>query len=117
MNASTRWMKASLTVMLLALLLGGGWFYRVQEQTMRQQNETDLSAIVRLKAQQIKAWREERLGDAAVLQENPLFVREVAGFQADPRDKNTMEIRALFHSLSEHYSYADVLLVDPDGRA
>ncbi|MGO9687894.1 MAG: GAF domain-containing protein [Syntrophobacteraceae bacterium] len=116
MNAFTRWIKAALTVMLLALLFGGGWFYRFQEQTVRQEKETDLSAIVRLKAKQIKAWREERLGDAAVLQENPLFVREVARFQADPRDENTMEIRALFHSLSKHYSYADVLLVDPDGR-
>ncbi len=116
MNAFTRWMQAALTVMLLALLFGGGWFYRVQEQTMQQENETDLSAVVRLKAQQIKAWREERLGDAAVLQENPLFVREVARFQADPRDENTMEIRAIFQSFSKHYSYADVLLVDPDGR-
>jgi len=55
MNASTRWIEAALIVMLLALLFGGGWFYRMQEQTMRQEKETDLSAIVRLKAQQIKA--------------------------------------------------------------
>ena len=116
MNASTRWIEAALIVMLLALLFGGGWFYRMQEQTMRQEKETDLSAIVRLKAQQIKAWREERLGDAAVLQENPLFIREAARFHADPRDENTLEIRALFHSLSKRYSYADVLLADPDGR-
>jgi PAS domain S-box-containing protein len=109
-------MKAALTVMLLALLFSGGWFYRVQEQTVRQEKEADLSAVVRLKAQQIKAWREERLGDAAVLQENPLFVRKVARFQADPRDENTMEIGALFLSISKHYSYSDVLLVDPDGR-
>ncbi len=116
MNSLPRWMKATLSVMLLALLFGGGWFYRVQELTLRQQKETDLSAVVRLKAQQIKAWREERLEDAAVLQENPLFVRAVARFQADPSDKNTVEIRALFHSLSKRYNYADVLLVDPDGQ-
>jgi two-component system, cell cycle sensor histidine kinase and response regulator CckA len=116
MNSLPRWMKATLSVMLLALLFGGGWFYRLQEQTLRRQKETDLSAVVRLKAQQIKVWREDRLGDAAVLQENPLFVKAVARFQADPRDENTMDIRALFYSLSKRHSYADVLLVDPDGR-
>jgi PAS domain S-box-containing protein len=116
MNTSNRWTKAALTVMLLALLFGGGWFYRVQEVAMRQQSETDLYAVVRFKAQQIKAWREDRLADAAVLQGNPLFTRQVARFQADPSDENNMGIRVLFQSLSKHYGYADVLLVDPEGR-
>ncbi|MHC1728385.1 MAG: PAS domain S-box protein [Syntrophobacteraceae bacterium] len=116
MNTVPRWMKAALTLTFLALLLGGGWFYRVQEQAMRQENEAALSAILRLKVGQIKAWREERLGDAAVLQENPLFVRETARFLADPRDENSVELRAFFSSLQKHEEYADVLLVDPDGR-
>ncbi|MGA2400320.1 MAG: PAS domain S-box protein [Syntrophobacteraceae bacterium] len=116
MNTITRWMQAALPVMLLALLFGGGWFYRVQEQTMRQAIETDLSAVVRLKAGQITAWREERLGDAAVLSENPFFIRNAARFLADPHEENSMELRAFFRSLHEHCNYSDVLLVDPDGR-
>lgn len=116
MNISSRWIKVALTLTLLVLMFGGGWFYRIQEQTLQKEMETDLSAVVRLKAHQIAAWREDRLADAAVLMENPRFVRGVARLQADPRDEDAVEIRALFESLSKHYGYANIMLVDPDGR-
>lgn len=116
MNKFTRMMKAALTLMLLAVLFGGGWFYRFQEQTVRKAVETDLSTVVRLKARQITAWREERLGDAAVLQENPFFAESAARFLADPRDENTEGLRAHFRSLQKHYNYSDILLVNADGQ-
>ena len=116
MNTKSRWINVALTLTLLVLMVGGGWFYRVQEQTLRQEMETDLSAVVRLKAHQIAAWRERRLADASVLMENPRFVREVARLQANRREEDVVEIRALFESLSKHYGYADLVLVDPDGR-
>ena len=53
----------ALVFMLLSLLAVGAWFFRAQEQTMREAVKTDLSAIVRLKVDQIAAWRRERLED------------------------------------------------------
>jgi PAS domain S-box-containing protein len=116
MNTSPRWITVALILTLLVVIFGGGWFYRVQEQTFQQQMETDLSAVVRLKARQIEDWREDRLADAAVLMENPLLVQGVARFQADPREENAREIRALFEGLSKNYGYADIALVAPEGR-
>ena len=116
MNTSSRWIKVALTLTILALIFGGGWFYRVQDHSLQQEMETDLSAVVRLKARQLAAWREDRLADAAVLMENPRFIRGVARLQVNPRDEDAPEIRALFESLSKHHGYADIVLVDPDGR-
>ncbi|HYA43661.1 MAG TPA: PAS domain S-box protein, partial [Syntrophobacteraceae bacterium] len=116
MRALTRWMLAALTVVLLAMLLGGGWFYRVQKGIMRQAIETDLAAVVRLKAGQIAAWRQERLEHAALLRENPLFIQNVASFVVDPREETAAELRAHFFSIAKNLNYVDVLLLGSDGR-
>ncbi|MDR3570143.1 MAG: PAS domain S-box protein [Syntrophobacteraceae bacterium] len=116
MNRSPFWIKVALILTLLLLVFGGGWFYHVQKDTLQQEMEANLSAVARLKVRQIAAWREDRLADAAVLMEDPGFIREVARLKANPDHEDGREIRAFFESLSKHYDYADIALVDPDGR-
>lgn len=75
MHRNARWTRAALpALVLLAILAGGMWFYRVQERDMRHQIEAELTAIGQLKTAQIASWREERLGDAGLLMENPFLV-------------------------------------------
>jgi PAS domain-containing protein len=112
----SHWSKTVLLVTLLALLSGGAWFYHTQELTMREAVETNLAETARLKTDQIVAWREERLGDAGVLQESPSTVRSVARFLSDFRDGNAGELLTLFRSLQKHYHYEDILLVMRDGE-
>jgi PAS domain S-box-containing protein len=109
-------MKLTLMVVFLAVLGGGVWFYRVQERALRQHVEENLAAIGQLKVNQIVAWRQERLGAGAVLQENPLVARGVARFLADPRNRGSAELRAYLRSVQTHYQYADILVADADGR-
>jgi hypothetical protein len=45
-------LKAVLAVAVLALLMGGVLFYRIQERRVRQDVESDLQAIAELKANQ-----------------------------------------------------------------
>ncbi len=116
MSSFLRWMKLALALVVLVLLVGGAWFYHVQEQSLREEAERNLAVIARLKVSQIAAWRTERLGDAAVLTENPFLVRGVAQWLAEPRTGSAEEILAYFRSLREHYGYRDILLVDLDGQ-
>ena len=111
-----RWLIAALALPMVALLVGGGWFYRTQEQALRQKAERKLQAIAALKVDQIAAWRAERLADAAVIMETPFLAAAIARFLTDPNDGITGEIRTRFRSLATHYDYADVLLVGPEGR-
>ncbi|MEW6521891.1 MAG: PAS domain S-box protein, partial [Thermodesulfobacteriota bacterium] len=111
-----RWMIAALAVMLLFLLAGGWWLYRSQEQTMRQRIEAELTAIAQLKAGQVADWFKERLSDAAILQNDPYVTMAVARLLADPYHGNAEALRARLLEVQKHGNYADILLVDPDGR-
>ncbi|MFH1108763.1 MAG: hypothetical protein V1790_06170, partial [Planctomycetota bacterium] len=107
---------AILSLIVPAVLIGGAWFYYDQEQSIRMEVEKQLTSIARLKMDQIVAWREERLADAAVLTESPFLAQAVARFMGDPRSEVAKELRRRFRSLQNHYHYTDILLVDPEGR-
>jgi PAS domain S-box-containing protein len=111
-----RWLKVALVLSMLALVAGGAWFYRVQKQAMLYEAEENLNTIARLKANQIAAWRFERLGDANVLSKNEFFVSGVVRFLSSRTDENTRAILAYLRSLQVSYHYADILIVDPDGK-
>ena len=53
-------------VAALALAAGGYWLYRHETQAIRSEKQSELKAIAELKANQIAAWRNERLADARV---------------------------------------------------
>jgi hypothetical protein len=41
----------------MMLLTGGGWFYIAQKNRLKDDAESDLSAMARLKVDQISPWR------------------------------------------------------------
>lgn len=111
-----RWIVVSLTFVVIALLIGGGIYYRTQQLSLLHRAENDLLTIARLKVDQIAAWRTERLVDAAVLMENPIAGTVAASWLREPRPSTTEDLLTRFRSLGEHYRYRDVYLVDQDGR-
>ncbi len=115
-NTFPRWLRAALGLAALALLAGGAWFLRAQEQELRRDTEADLGAIARVKVDQIALWRAERLTDAAVIAENPFLIETVARWLAAPRAEDTDQILTHFGSLQQHYDYYDVLLIDAEGQ-
>ncbi len=109
-------LSALLISAVVAFMLGGGWFYLVEKKQLRRAAEDDLRAVASLKADQIKKWRAERLGDAAVIMETP-FLSETAGvWLREPTEDLKRRILDWFRALRTHYRYADVMLVDIDGR-
>ncbi len=117
MHQPLRRTRAVWLLLLAPVLLGAGsWLYRTQEQEMRADIQGDLAAIGQLKVEQVVAWRQERLHDAAVLMENPFFVNAVDAWLVNRTPDHGDDIRVLFASIAANYKYADVLLVSPDGR-
>ncbi|MCC6612578.1 MAG: PAS domain S-box protein [Anaerolineae bacterium] len=115
-SLSPRWLILTFASTLLILIVGGYWFLSAQEQQLRLHAEGELRAIAQLKVAQISAWRNERLGDAAVLTESPFFTENVLNWLDDPSDELSERLLVRFLSLQQHYQYADVLLVDADDR-
>jgi len=110
------WLIPAISLVILALFAGGAWLYVVQRDRVQAAAEENLDAIARLKVDQIVQWRNERLGDAAVLMENPYSSEALARWISGNRGDGTEQVLALFRSLRAHYRYSDIILVDPSGR-
>ena len=103
-------------VLMLAVLVGGGWFLGHEEQQIRRQVTDQLETIAQLKIRQIQQWRDERLGDGQVLVDTP-FAAELAGqWLQSPDPQKTADLLSWFHSLQKNYQYSDVLLLDAQGN-
>ena len=109
---STYWAVAAGLAVLAAVIVVGAWYYRSQSRFVHRRAVDTLVSIGRLKADEIAAWREERLGDAATLQEDPHISELAARYFAAPNDPNARPLLGRFRMMARHFGYADVVLVD-----
>lgn len=104
-------------VALLLIVLVGGWVFFVHEEDLNhRQVVNQLESIAQLKIRQITQWRGERLGDGQVIVDSPVAAGLVEAWFTDPRPEQTARIQSWFSSLQKNYQYADVLLLDAQGR-
>jgi PAS domain S-box-containing protein len=101
---------------LLALTAGGGWWYRAQERQLRGQANDGLTAIARLKMNQLATWRSGQLAEADELMASISFVKSVAQWLGKTGTAVPEDILSCFIGLQRHYQYHDVLLVNMDGQ-
>ncbi|MFM2006560.1 MAG: hypothetical protein RLZZ09_2215, partial [Pseudomonadota bacterium] len=73
---------ALLLALLLGLLLGGHQLYQGWLRHNLTQAQDQLLGSARVKAAQIAAWRQERLGDGDVLAQNPLLAKHLSEWMA-----------------------------------
>ncbi len=107
---------AVFVALTLAMLAGGGWFYHVRIRFLRETVENRLSAVARSKLHELVTWRNERVGDALGLTEDPFFVALVDRWQRTHAPEAAAEIAARFKGLWRSGHYADVELVNAEGR-
>ncbi|MCF8146422.1 MAG: PAS domain S-box protein [Deltaproteobacteria bacterium] len=109
------WMKCGLAAIILLLISGGVWFFMDQQTQQQQEMEMNLTAIARLKADQIAAWREDQRVDAELLVQNPSLIEAVTRFRADPEGDSAQRLLAVLRQIQKEHDYADLLLLDPEG--
>ena len=116
LSSSISYVKILMSLVLVTLLVGGVWFYHIQEQAIQQKVKEELISIARLKVDQIARWRKDQLHDAAAIQNQSFLIDSITRFLADPGIDNTSDLRARLHNLAEQHSYTDILFVDPHGE-
>ncbi|HRD50833.1 MAG: GAF domain-containing protein [Candidatus Competibacter sp.] len=105
------------TLIALALLVGGYGYYRVEAARIRQEKYQDIAAIGELKVGQILQWRRERLADARRAAGNPFLRRALATWRTTPNAPDlSADGQESLQLEQEAYGYANVLLLDPDGK-
>ena len=112
------------TLLLIFIVFAGGiaaigfTSYQRYEEQFRIQVEGQLNAIAALKVNQLESWRTERLGDADILHNNPVFVGLVGSFLENPDDAQAgAQLQAWLAAIQTGYHYDGVFLLDPHGLA
>ncbi len=99
-----------------AILTGGYWFYRNEEQHLRDSREKELRAIARLMAERIWEWREKAVADARIIADSP-FLQERLSHWMDAQDSEATKLAfQRFQTFRKYYGYQDILLTDINGK-
>jgi PAS domain S-box-containing protein len=118
LDGPVRWPWILLFILAsLVLLIGGYTYYQYEAERIRQEKYQELAAIGKLKADQIKEWRDERLRDLEAFGKAPFFKRGLQQWLRN-RDDDVLQ-KELQRSLTlekENHGYSDVVLLDTDGR-
>ena len=95
---------------------GGYWYYEHQQSHFREETEAQLNAVANLKVNQIVAWRQERMHDAVLVFDAPIFAAEVQEWydgQAPPGQRE--EIMHRLQGLKQTM-YESIRLLDSRGN-
>ncbi len=108
-------------LLLLGLLLGldllvGAWFFQAQQLQQERLVADQLTTIGKLKVKEISNWRQRILDEAALLTESPFFARGVELYLQNPQVENTQTLLNRLRSITTHYHYPGVLLLNLQGE-
>ena len=122
MNSQNKIHKVPLQLLIIFLLLSlgvgiaGYLYYKNQLINFKKDKQENISAIADLKVNQIVEWRRERIGDASIVQDNPLIAPSIQQYLNNPdAPKIKEDIIALMTSMKNKYGYESVLLLDSQG--
>ncbi len=111
---------AKLLALLLAMLVldicAGAWFFKVQQQQQQQYVENQLTAIGNLKVKEITTWRQRLLDEGGLLTESPFFARGLEQYLENSELDNARGLLDHIRSMTTHYHYPGVLLVNALGK-
>lgn len=111
-NGRLRWL---ISIQLLLVVLIPFFVFQVQEQPIKQENLRELTSMAQQKAGQVEAWLNERLGDAQVLQNNPLFINTVAQLNRQI-DSSSDAVNETFSQLQRRMGYGSLTIFDKEHR-
>jgi PAS domain S-box-containing protein len=105
------------SLMVTGILASGFLSYRDYASRFRAQIENNLTSIARLKVDEIKLWRQARMGDAEILYNNPVLSLWVQRYLENP--DNTQARAELQNLFTQYYKslkqYDRISLLDVRG--
>jgi PAS domain S-box-containing protein len=102
----------------IIICAGGYRFYAGERGTIQRRVNNILQAIADLKAEQIVAWRQERLGDARAVTADQTLLRtihSVVTLRASAGEKR--EVLQWMENFCAAYQYRNAVLLDSNGKA
>jgi len=104
------------SLLATTIVVAGFFAYRSYERNHRAEAARELSAIAELKASQLAQYRQERIGNGAILLGNASFAALVRRQLENPEDTaNGQRLAERLSKLQKHYQYDQVRLLDTHG--
>ncbi|MFB3894994.1 MAG: PAS domain S-box protein [bacterium] len=104
-------------ILAFGITLTGYLSYEIEKKNLKQNIGNNLSAIADLKVRQIATWRNERLGDARVIQGDRIFANHISRWLANP---DAVELKPplvdWMYNLQNYYDYRSILILDTQGK-
>jgi len=100
-------------IMLAGMITAGVFYYSNYKEQYKDEIGKQLTAIGKLKADEISNWRRERLGDGKVFYKNDVFAALVKRYFNDPNDTEAREgIEQRLNNVRQAYQYDKLMLLD-----
>jgi two-component system, cell cycle sensor histidine kinase and response regulator CckA len=117
MSAFPRWWKAMLAFVMLLLLAGAFWYYRMQKQRVVEEANSNLNAIVRLQIDWINEWLSSRLKEATTTMSSRYYGPLAARWMESPPSAQEVDaVLSGFRLSKREYLFHDVLFVNATGK-
>jgi PAS domain S-box-containing protein len=105
-----RWLVTIFALFVAVVAVGFGYFVWERLRTEQHAVKDDLRSVAELKVSQLAAWRQERLGDAAVVGKLPGLAEALAPQSAAPPRWD--EIDTFLNTALRAYAYREIHLLD-----
>ena len=103
-------------ILSAGIILAGYLYYSSYEKEFRSGVEEQLTSVGDLKVNELVRWRNERIGDARLLYENPAFSSLVRRFRNNPDNQDDRaQLQKWLFNIQHNFHYKEVFLLSPDG--
>ncbi|HOV06136.1 MAG TPA: PAS domain S-box protein [Anaerolineaceae bacterium] len=105
------------TLLAIGIGIAGYFSFRSYSRHSQQQAKDQLQTITSLKVKGISEWREERLSDAQLIKDNPLFVELVKdGINSPGENQSSRQLQEWVDSIKNSLKYNRVFVIDGSGK-
>ena len=109
------WVKAGFLAAFVIIVVASAFFLRLQKQVMLSRAEKRLSAISRLKVDQIEAWRKDQLDHGTEIAARRDLVEQLNRWLLDPHEHARQRLLSELKLVCRQKRLINILLVDANG--
>ncbi len=110
------WFQGTMACLaVLVFVMGGYWFIHVREEATKREHYEHLATIARLKTDQLRAWRQERLADAR-MNASGMARRLTLELLHTNNPAVLAQLTERLRFFQENEGYHNMILATPDGR-
>jgi two-component system sensor histidine kinase/response regulator len=111
-----RWVS-SFSIICLLIVLISYWYYRMEEQRIRQDKYNDIATIAEMKSGEIIQWRKERFSDVSRAANGPTVIKDLLILTKKPDDAAAREeLKQILNVNKKGKLYENVFVVSVDGE-